>query len=171
MTFRAVAWQLLAVAATATAAALVAAATSAQLPPAMAPSAVAESSRATAAPPTSDCGQCGKVVSIRQTTVKQSWTPLGMGVGVGGAPDFGSQPSGMSSFQFGPGLSNQGLTIIGSAGGASYRKKPNSYDQPRWEVTVKLDNGQTRVATLTYEPYVLEGDRVRVSGNNVELVQ
>ena len=152
-------------AATAMAIALAAVAASAQPPPAMPPSTAAKSA------PLDDCGQCGKVVSIRQTTVKQSWTPLGSGVGVGGVPDVGAQPSGMTSFQFGPGLSNQGLVIIGSAGGASYQKKPNSYDQPRWEVTVKLDNGQTRVATLGYEPYVLEGDRVRVSGNNVELVE
>src|SRR6266496_1264784 len=158
-------------AATAAAMALAVAAASAQPPPAMPPSTATKPAPQTAAVAPSDCGQCGKVVSIRQTTVKQSWTPLGGGVGVGGAPDIGSQPSGMTGFQFGPGLSNQGVVIIGSAGGASYQKKPNSYDQPRWEVTVKLDNGQTRVATLGYEPYVLEGDRVRGSGNNVELVE
>jgi hypothetical protein len=37
-------------------------------------------------------------------------------------------------------------------------------------VTVKLDNGQVRVVSLGFEPYVREGDRVRVSGNNVELL-
>ncbi len=149
-----------------------AAAASAQPPPPAPPPVTAsEPGPQTAAPAPSECGQCGKVVSIRQTTSKQSWTPLGAGVGVGGTPDIGSQPSGMTSFQFGPGMSNQGLVIIGSAGGASYRKKPNSYEQPRWEVTVKLDNGQTRVATLSYEPYVIEGDRVRVSGNSVELLE
>ncbi len=140
-------------------------------PPAMPPPTATKSPPETAAAPPADCGQCGKVVSIRQTKVERSWTPLGAGVGVGGTADLGSQPSGMSSFQFGPGLSNQGLVIIGSAGGASYRRKPNSYEQPRWEVTVKLDNGQTRVATLSYEPYVIEGDRVRVAGNSVDLVE
>jgi outer membrane lipoprotein SlyB len=170
MTFRAFAsWRFTAASAMAMAFAAVAA--SAQTPPAMPPSTAAKRAPQTAAAPSDDCGQCGKVVSIRQTTVKQSWTPLGGGIGVGGAPDLGSQPSGMTTFQFGPGLANQGLVIIGSAGGASYQKKPNSYDQPRWEVTVKLDNGQTRVATLGYEPYVVEGDRVRVAGNNVELVE
>ncbi len=170
MTFRAFAWERFAVA-IATVMALVAAAASAQPPPAMPPSTATKPAPQAGPAPANDCGQCGKVVSIRQTTVKQSWTPLGSGVGVGGVPDIGSQPSGMTSFQFGPGMSNQGLVIIGSAGGASYQRKPNSYDQPRWDVTVKLDNGQTRVATLSYEPYVLEGDRVRVAGNNVELVE
>jgi hypothetical protein len=37
-------------------------------------------------------------------------------------------------------------------------------------VTVKLDSGRSRVLTLAYEPYVREGDRVRVAGNSVELV-
>jgi hypothetical protein len=37
-------------------------------------------------------------------------------------------------------------------------------------VTVKLDSGRTRVLTVPYEPYVREGDRVRIAGNNVELV-
>lgn len=157
--------------ATAVALTLAVAAASAQPPPPAMPSAATKPTSETAAAPSADCGQCGKVVSIRQTTVKQSWTPLGAGVGVGGTSDLGSQPTGMTSFQFGPGLSNQGLVIIGSAGGASYRRKPNSYEQPRWEVTVKLDNGQTRVATLNYEPYVIEGDRVRVSGNSVDLVE
>jgi outer membrane lipoprotein SlyB len=124
-----------------------------------------------AAAPATDCGQCGKVVSIRQTTEKQPWTPLGSGVGVGGTADLGGgQPNAMTTFQFGPGLSNRELAILGSAGGASYRRKPTSYEKPRWEVTVKLDNGATRVVLLSYEPYVVEGDRVRVSGNNVELV-
>ncbi len=111
---------------------------------------------------------CGRIESIRQTTVQQSWTPLGMGVGV--AP---GQASGQvtTSFQIGPGFSNQGMVILGAGGGATYRKSPNSYEQPRWEVTVKLDNGQTRVVTVAYEPFVREGDRVRVAGTSLELVE
>jgi hypothetical protein len=35
---------------------------------------------------------------------------------------------------------------------------------------VKLDSGQTRIVSLAFEPYVREGDYVRVVGNNVELV-
>jgi outer membrane lipoprotein SlyB len=62
------------------------------------------------------------------------------------------------------------MVLLGSSGGANYRKSPNSYEKPQWQVTVKLDSGRTRVLTLAYEPYVREGDRVRVAGNNVELV-
>jgi outer membrane lipoprotein SlyB len=111
---------------------------------------------------------CGRIESIRQTMVNQPWTPLGMGVGV--AP---GQASGQvtTSFQIGPGFSNQGMVILGAGGGAAYRKSPNSYQQRRWEVTVKLDNGQTRVVTVAYEPFVREGDRVRVAGTSLELVE
>jgi outer membrane lipoprotein SlyB len=115
--------------------------------------------------PSGDCGPCGRIVSIRQTTVKREWTPLGMGTG------FDTNARAVTQFQIGPGLSNQGIVIVGAGGGAVYRKSPNSYEQPRWEVTVKQDNGQTRVVTLSYEPFVQQGDRVRISGNNVELVE
>jgi outer membrane lipoprotein SlyB len=107
---------------------------------------------------------CGRVDSIRQTTVKQSWTPLGTGA------SFDRDSRAVTSFQIGPGLSNQGMVILGAGGGAAYRKSPNAYDQPRWEVTVTLDNGRTRVITVAYEPFVREGDRVRVAGNSIELV-
>lgn len=126
--------------------------------------------RAQSGPGAPDCTSfpCGRVESIRQTTIKQAWTPLGMGVGV----DPG-QASGQvtTSFQIGPGFSNQGMVMLGAGGGAAYRKSPNSYEQPRWEVTVKLDSGQKRVLTLAYEPFVREGDRVRVAGNSLELVE
>jgi outer membrane lipoprotein SlyB len=62
------------------------------------------------------------------------------------------------------------MVMLGAGGGATYRKSPNAYEQPRWEVTVKLDSGQKRVVTVAYEPFVREGDRVRIAGNNLELV-
>lgn len=114
----------------------------------------------------SDCSSfpCGRVESIVQTTVKQSWTPLGSG------SSFYGDAKVTTSFQIGPDLSNQGIVVLGAGGGAAYKKTPNSYDQPRWEVTVKLDSGQKRVVTVAYEPFVREGDRVRVAGNSLELV-
>ena len=148
--------------------ALLAAPTLAQLSPPTLPAAADGKSlsakSANAATPSDDCGQCGRVVSIKQTMVKEQWTPLGMGTG------FDSDARAATMFQIGPGLTNQGKVMVGAAGGAAYQKTPNSYEKPRWEVTVKLDTGQNRVMTLTYEPFVLVGDRVRISGRNVELV-
>jgi len=128
----------------------------------------AQTARSTDAP---DCTSfpCGKVDSIRQTSVKQSWTPLGGGAASASPGDYGGRVT--TAFRIGPGLSNQGIVVLGAAGGADYQKKPNFYDQPRWEVTVKLDNGQKRVVTVAYEPFVREGDRVRVAGNSLELVE
>ena len=121
-------------------------------------------------PAAADCGACGKVESIRQSTTKAQWTPLGTGVGVGGTPSLGDYPSGVTSFKIGPGLSNQGMVVLGAAGGAAYKTTPGSYEQRRWDVTVKMDGGGVRVVSVSYEPYVREGDRVRISGNNVELL-
>jgi outer membrane lipoprotein SlyB len=116
------------------------------------------------------CAQCGRVESIRQSTVKDSWTPLGTGVGVGGAAPVTGTGGGSTSISVGRSGVNPGLVVLGAAGGASYQKKPGAYERPRWEVTVRMDNGQTRVVSLAFEPYVHEGDRVRVSGNSVELL-
>ena len=129
----------------------------------------AQSPKSTNAP---DCTSfpCGIVDSIRQTTVKQPWTPLGGGAVSASPGDYNSGKV-TTAFQIGPGLSNQGIVILGAAGGADYQKRPNSYDQPRWEVTIKLDNGQKRVVTVAYEPFVREGDRVRVAGTSLELVE
>ena len=126
----------------------------------------AQTSAGTDAP---DCTSfpCGRVETIRQTTVKQPWTPLGGGASASPGDNSGRVST---SFQIGPGLSNQGMVLLGAEGGAAYRKTPSQYDQPRWEVTIKLDNGQKRVVTVAYEPFVREGDRVRVAGNSLELV-
>ncbi len=129
-------------------------------------SAAALPARAQGAAANPDCTSfpCGRVESIRQTTVKQSWTPLGQAAG------FDADGRSVTSFQIGPGMSNQGMVVLGASGGAGYRKSPNAYEQPRWEVTVKLDSGQKRVLTVAYEPFVREGDRVRVAGSSLELV-
>jgi hypothetical protein len=115
----------------------------------------------------SDCSTfpCGRVESIVQTTVRQAWTPLGS------QSSFYADSKVTTSYQIGPDLSNQGMVLLGAGGGAAYKKTPNSYEQPRWEVTVKMDSGQKRVLTVAYEPFVREGDRVRVAGNSLELVE
>jgi hypothetical protein len=135
------------------------------LPALLAP-ALALPARAQSAAARPDCTSfpCGVVESIRQTTVKQVWTPLGTAAG------FDADGRAVTSFQIGPGLSNQGMVVLGASGGAAYRKSPNAYEQPRWEVTVKLDSGPKRVLTVAYEPFVREGDRVRVAGNSLERV-
>jgi outer membrane lipoprotein SlyB len=117
-------------------------------------------------------GVCGVIQSIASVAERQVWTPLGSvasgSLGVAGPSGAGGTSTQM---QFGPGFSNQGLVVIGAAGGAVYARKPNEYRRTRYDVTLKMDDGTTRVVSMSYVPlFVQEGDYVRVAGNNLELV-
>ena len=118
-------------------------------------------------------GVCGTIQQISPVAERQVWTPLGS---VSASPTstsgFGSGGSGSTTqMQIGPGFSNQGLVVIGAAGGAVYAQKPNEYRRTRWEVTLKMDDGSTRVVSMSSEPlFVQVGDYVRVAGNNIELL-
>ena len=160
------------------AAALVALLAAAQIPgPALSPPGPAQSpagppSAAAPGPAASDeCVRCGKIESIRPVTAKDQWTPLGtvatspLGAGANG------NPSAVMMHQIGPGFSNQGTVLIGAAGGAAYGSRPNELNRQRWEVTVRMDVGGTRSVMQNYEPMLREGDRVRVLGTQLELVQ
>ena len=158
------------------AAALLAAAAAAQGPPPPPPPPPelghAPPSGAARAPAQADpCDRCGKIESIRPVTAKDQWTPLGtvstspLGAGANG------NPSAVTMVQIWPGFSNQGAVLIGAAGGAAYGSRPNEINRQRWEVVVRMDAGGTRAVTQNYEPMLREGDRVRVMGTQLELVQ
>ena len=122
-----------------------------------------------AQPSTESCDACGVVVSIVMTTERAQWTPLGSAtpsiVTASGAPT-----GAVTQLSIGPKLQNNGLVVVGAAGGAAYAKRPDAYEKPRWDVTVKMDRGGTRVVPQRYEPLLREGDRVRVFGTQLELV-
>jgi len=123
------------------------------------------------APAATDCGNCGTVQKISPVSVKQQWTPLGSmpeSSAVSGGPT--GQPGSSTILSIGPGFTNRGMVVVGAAGGAAYAQKPNEYQRQRWDVTVKMDSGPPRVVNLSYEPYVQEGDRVRIFGNQLELI-
>jgi outer membrane lipoprotein SlyB len=130
----------------------------------------AAGARAQGAPP--PCDNCGVIQSIVPVTERQEWTPLGAvapgSLGVAGV----SGMSGTSTqMRIGPGFTNQGMVVIGAAGGAAYAQRPGDYQRKRWDVTVKMDSGVPRVVSMRYEPLLVqEGDYVRISGNSVELV-
>jgi len=134
---------------------------------------VAAAAAAQGAPQHPPCdGVCGTIQSIQPVAERQVWSPLGTGVpgtlGTSGASGMGGASAQM---QIGPGFSNQGMVILGAAGGAVYAQKPNEYRRTRWDVTLKMDSGITRVLSLGYEPLMVQqGDYVRVMGNNIELV-
>ena len=53
------------------------------------------------------------------------------------------------------------LVVIGAAGGAVYAQKPNEYRRTRWDVTLKMDDGTTRVVSIAYRAAVRAGGRLR----------
>jgi hypothetical protein len=125
-------------------------------------------------PPPERCEHCGTIVDIKPSTTKSTWTPLGS-VSPGTMPgDYagGQQPGRVTAqYRIGPEMKNQGMVLLGSAGGGGYAKRPDSYEQPRWDVSIRMDAGGTRPVSLGYEPPFRVGDRVRVFGTQLELVQ
>ena len=118
-------------------------------------------------------GACGVIQSIVPVTERQHWTPLGaIGARVGWRDGLRAacrdRRRRCRSARASP---IKGMVVLGAAGGAAYAQKPNEYRRQRWDVTLKMDSGPPRVVSLSYEPlFVQEGDYVRVSGNNLELV-
>jgi outer membrane lipoprotein SlyB len=117
------------------------------------------------------CERCGKIESIRPVTTKDQWTPLGTVSATPLGEGSAAAPSGVTMFQIGPGLSKQGTVLIGAAGGAAYGTRPSQLNAKRWEIVVRMDAGGSRSVTQNYEPMLREGDRVRISGSQLELLQ
>jgi outer membrane lipoprotein SlyB len=130
---------------------------------------IAADARAQGTPP---CAACGVVQAIAPVSERAEWQPLGaVAPGSTGMSGLGGMAGSSTQMSFGAG-GPQGLVVLGAAGGAAYAQRPSEYQRQRWDVTVRMDSGATRVVNMRYEPlFVQQGDRVRISGNNVELVE
>lgn len=111
-----------------------------------------------------DCANCGTIQSIVTTQDTTQWTPLGSQPGLG-------TPGALVAYQIGTTGSTEGPIMLGAAGGGAYRRSTSERVLTRYQITIKMDNGTQRMVTQNYEPFVREGDRVRVFGTQVELIQ
>ena len=116
------------------------------------------------------CDNCGVITSIRTSAEEEPWQPLGVVPAPAGLSSPGG-PEGRSAYAFGSDGSYRGLVLIGANGGAVYAKRQNAYQRTRWDVTVKMDRGNTRIVPQRYEPLLREGDRVRILGTQLELIE
>jgi outer membrane lipoprotein SlyB len=106
--------------------------------------------------PVAKCTSCGVIESVREVSEK------GEGSGLGAAG--GAVAGGLLGHQVGGGSGKQIATVVGAVGGAvagneveKRMKATKSYD-----VTVRLDDGSSRVINENNPPSWRSGDRVRI---------
>jgi outer membrane lipoprotein SlyB len=107
------------------------------------------------------CADCGLVESVRE--VKASADPSGVGAAAGGVV------GGLLGNQVGKGSGRTIATLIGIAGGAyaGHQVEKTQRTSSRWEVGVRMENGEYRTVTLDAEPVWRTGDKVRLQGNRL----
>lgn len=106
--------------------------------------------------PVAKCSNCGVIESVREIAAK------GEGSGLGAAG--GAVVGGLLGHQVGGGSGKQIATVVGAVGGAvagneveKRVKATKSYD-----ITVRLDDGSTRVINEVNAPSWRSGDRVKL---------
>jgi outer membrane lipoprotein SlyB len=112
------------------------------------------------------CDECATVIGVN-VTEKQGESSGIVGGIAGGAL------GGLLGHQFGRGkgkdIATVGGAVAGTMAGQQVEKKLSTTKS--YEVIVKFDNGKARVLTLSKDPEVKEGDRVKVYGDRVVLDQ
>lgn len=102
------------------------------------------------------CADCGTVTDVRSYEVK------GEGSGVGIA--IGAVAGGLLGNQIGGGSGKKIATVAGAVGGGyagnEIEKRRNS--QTRWDVSVRMDDGNTTTLPYSTAPGVSVGQKVRV---------
>lgn len=111
----------------------------------------------------SGCHNCGVVKKIDVYSEKRSGTA---GAVVGGIV------GGAVGNQVGSGDGKKVATVAGIVGGAIIGKKvAENNDRKDYEITVKMDNGQTRVIDQGSIGKIRVGSRVKIKNNKVQLRQ
>ncbi|WP_461521203.1 outer membrane lipoprotein [Porticoccus sp.] len=116
------------------------------------------------APPKVVCQNCGTVVSITPMALE------GSGSGVGAVA--GAVVGGLLGNQVGGGSGKKVATVVGAVGGAfaGNEIEKRTKQQAYYDVLVELDAGGTQTVSVGDAQYLAPGTKVRVSGNNIELL-
>jgi outer membrane lipoprotein SlyB len=132
----------------------------APVPVAAQPPVPAPVSSAVAARP--KCAECGVVESVREVETQGQASGLGA---VGGAV-----AGGVLGNQVGGGRGRDVMTVVGAVGGAlaghQIEKKVKSTKS--YEITVRFENGSTRVFTESTAPAWRQGDKVRIINDRIQ---
>lgn len=114
------------------------------------------------APMPAKCAECGTIESIN--TITKKGTASGLGA-VGGAV-----VGGLIGNQVGSGRGNTAATVIGAVGGAvggnEIEKRVKS--DKDYEVTVRMNDGSSRVITEANQPAWRTGDHVKIVGGAIQ---
>jgi outer membrane lipoprotein SlyB len=110
----------------------------------------------------SECADCGVVESTREIARK------GLGAGVGAIG--GAVAGGLTGNQIGFGGGNVAATAIGTAGDAvaGNEAKKRVESTKAYEVTVRLDDGSSRVVSEGGTPAWHAGDRVKIVSGEIQ---
>ncbi len=102
------------------------------------------------------CMNCGMVDNIREVTQK------GEGTGVGAVG--GAVVGGLIGNQFGGGSGKTAMTVVGAVGGgvAGHQVEKHVRSTKKYEMTVRFEDGSSRVFTYDTMPSWRIGDRVKL---------
>jgi outer membrane lipoprotein SlyB len=107
------------------------------------------------------CDNCGTVTDVKSIKVKGQGT--GAGVVVGGVL------GGVIGHQIGGGRGKDVATVAGAAGGAyaGHQTEKNIKSRMRYQVLVKLENGQSRTFTYNSPTSYRVGDKIKVDAGKL----
>lgn len=108
------------------------------------------------------CAECGVIESVREVDAKGKGSGLGA---VGGAV-----VGGLLGNQVGAGRGKDAMTVVGAVGGAVAGNEVEKRVKTTrsYEVTVRLNDGTTRVISETGQPVWHPGDKVRIVNGAIQ---
>lgn len=116
------------------------------------------------APVPAKCAECGRIESTREVVTKGE----GSGIGIAG----GAVVGGVVGHQVGRGTTQQVATVVGAVGGAvagnEIEKRVKSTKS--YEVTVRMDDGSSRVIHEASAPTWRTGDHVKIVDGTIRAI-